>query len=207
MITDQAPIWTLMVGETKRAYEAFAIYRDMGFERSHKKLRLHLGRPEGYTRTIEHWSKKYNWIIRARAWDEHIAQVKDQATTAIIVDNQTLWLQRREQVRETGYEIAAKLFEKAQQMLQFPITRVTKEEEGQDSKGRYVNKITIEPVKWSIRDIGRLADIANKIARLTVDLPTEIIDVTSELLRLARNKNIDLLPILKELHHQLSEVG
>lgn len=202
-----APIWTLMDGETKKSYDAFCIYRDMGLGRSHRKLREVLGRPEGYIRTIELWSRRYQWQMRVRAYDHHVEQIKDQATTAVIVDNQTMWLQRREQVREVGYEIASKLFEKANQMLQFPITRVTREEEGQDSKGRYVNKITIEPVKWSIRDIGRLADIANKIARLTVDLPTEIIDITSDLLRLAQTKKIDLLPILKELHHQLLEAG
>lgn len=205
--TTPAPIWTLIEGETKKSYDAFCMYRDMGKDRSLRKVRHQLGRPEGYTRTLELWSRKYQWVMRVRAYDHHIESLKDAVTTQVVIDNQTMWLRRREEVREVGYEIARQLFDKARQMLAFPITRVTREEEGQDSRGRYVNKITIEPVKWSVRDIGRMADVANKIARLTVDLPTEIIDVCSDLLRLAQKKNVDLLPILKELHHQLSEVG
>lgn len=203
----QAPIWMLIDGETRKSHEAFCIYRDMGLDRSLKKVRLQLGRPEGYQRTLELWSRKYQWVLRVRAYDQHLESAKAAVHTAVVVDNETMWLQRREQVREVGYEIASQLFDKAKQMLQFPITRVTREEKGQNAKGEYINYITIEPVRWSVRDIGRMADIANKIARLTVDLPTEIVDITSDIVKLAKSRNIDLLPILRELHHQLSEAG
>lgn len=201
MLDQSPPIWTLTEGETPKAYTAFCLYRDMGPERSFRKLVTVLGRPHGYLRTIEAWSKKYNWVVRAKSYDLRNEHVKDDAKVAVIIDQQQLLMERRTALKETGWELASSLFEKARQMLAFPITRVSRE-----TKDNGKTLITnIEPAKWTVKDIARMADIANKIARLSVDLPTEILDITGELMTVARRKDIDLLPILKELHNQLSE--
>ena len=58
--------WERQQGETSRAYEAFAAYRDMGPDRSQAKLSRKLGKN---ARTIADWSTRYEWVKRAEAWD------------------------------------------------------------------------------------------------------------------------------------------
>lgn len=58
--------WERQTNETSRAYEAFAIYRDMGADRSLAKVGRELGKSKAQ---MEKWSKKYSWVARAEAWD------------------------------------------------------------------------------------------------------------------------------------------
>lgn len=44
----------------------------LGRERSLAKLCVELGRPAGYTRYLEIWSSKYDWVKRVAAWDAHV---------------------------------------------------------------------------------------------------------------------------------------
>ena len=71
-------VWTRLENETSRAYHAFCIYRDMGPERSLEKVRKKL-REEGKKVTIAliyKWSKKYNWVERAIAYDDYLDGLK-----------------------------------------------------------------------------------------------------------------------------------
>ena len=65
---DIAP-WEQQPGESAKAFEAFAIYRDMGVERSVRKVtqRLNKSLP-----LIGKWSSRYNWPERARAYDRDL---------------------------------------------------------------------------------------------------------------------------------------
>lgn len=74
--------WERQEGETARAFEAFAVYRDMGVERSIRKVAQKLGKS---STQIGEWSSKYDWVERVRAWDveqdrisrlEHIKAIK-----------------------------------------------------------------------------------------------------------------------------------
>ena len=58
--------WERQKGETPRAYEAFAVYRDMGPGRSQVKVGQKLSKN---TATIAGWSTKYDWVKRVAAWD------------------------------------------------------------------------------------------------------------------------------------------
>lgn len=64
--------WKKREDETDAAYAAFRKYLDLGIERSHRKVAEALGRPAGYTRWIEEWSSKYDWVKRASAWEAHL---------------------------------------------------------------------------------------------------------------------------------------
>lgn len=67
-------------GETSKAFDAFAIYRDLGaVERSLEKVRLELGRPQGYMRPLEAWSSRHRWVERARSWDDHQDVVRQKS--------------------------------------------------------------------------------------------------------------------------------
>ncbi len=64
--TSDSKPWERQQGESEKAFEAFALYRDMGTERSLRKVEQELGK----SRTLMcRWSSKYQWCERAREYD------------------------------------------------------------------------------------------------------------------------------------------
>lgn len=76
--------WDRQPGEGQKPYEAFCAYRDMGDERSTRKVAQALSKSASL---ISRWSSTYNWVARIAAWDDEIArqvareQLKDIANT------------------------------------------------------------------------------------------------------------------------------
>lgn len=65
-----AEFWEKREGETHAAYQAFALYRDMGIGRSQRKLvNEHFGGNAAKLRQINTWSAKYMWVPRVEAFD------------------------------------------------------------------------------------------------------------------------------------------
>ena len=60
--------------ETPKSAAAFRDYCDLGPSRSMAKLAQKLGKPTGYTRTLEEWSSKYAWVDRAKQFDAEQAE-------------------------------------------------------------------------------------------------------------------------------------
>lgn len=70
--------WERQDGESTRAYEAFALYRDMGVDRSLRKVAQQLNKS---LTIVAKWSTESEWIKRVAAWDaeqDRIAR-KEQA--------------------------------------------------------------------------------------------------------------------------------
>lgn len=76
----EAP-WEQQPGESAKAFEAFAAYRDMGAERSLRKLTQQLHKN---LTTIRDWSVKWNWQERVRAYDRELdRQAREQAVRSV----------------------------------------------------------------------------------------------------------------------------
>ena len=58
--------WERQEGETAKAFEAFCKYRDMGPDRSLRKVVQALNKN---LTTIAEWSTKYDWVKRVASWD------------------------------------------------------------------------------------------------------------------------------------------
>lgn len=58
--------WERQPGETAKAFEAFALYRDMGATRSVRNVAQVLHKS---STQIGRWSSAFNWPERATAWD------------------------------------------------------------------------------------------------------------------------------------------
>ena len=69
--------WERQPKEGSGAYEAFAIYRDLGGERSLRKTAQKLGKN---CTTITEWSSRWDWVERCRAWDNFVTrQAREKA--------------------------------------------------------------------------------------------------------------------------------
>lgn len=79
---DRQP-WERQPGETSKAYEAFCVYRDMGLSRSVVKVGKDLGKA---ARTVEDWSRKYNWVQRTEAWDSIPAKAMAESYAEMVTD-------------------------------------------------------------------------------------------------------------------------
>lgn len=67
--------WERQVGESGKAFEAFAIYRDMS-NRSCRKVAEQLGKSNGL---IERWSRNHDWQKRVAAWDAEQDRIARQS--------------------------------------------------------------------------------------------------------------------------------
>lgn len=59
--------WERQPEEKPKPFEAFCIYRDMGIERSIRKVAAKLGKSDTL---IGRWSKDNKWVERVTAWDD-----------------------------------------------------------------------------------------------------------------------------------------
>jgi hypothetical protein len=74
--------WERQDRESIKAYKAFCVYRDLGYNRSLQEAMNELRQNRGKTpvnvrqkndpRLLERWSSKYRWVSRAEAYDEYL---------------------------------------------------------------------------------------------------------------------------------------
>lgn len=84
MLTDEYGVdtypWERQREETPKSFEAFVMYRDLGYKRTLRKVILALygidervyernGEHAGKARTVERWSSKYHWTARVEEYD------------------------------------------------------------------------------------------------------------------------------------------
>ncbi len=63
--------WERLKGESSKAYAHFCLYRDLGPERSLRKL-IEDGKATVKQRRLEHWSAHNRWVDRAQAYDDEL---------------------------------------------------------------------------------------------------------------------------------------
>lgn len=94
-------LWEKQEYETPKQYEYFCIYRDMGIERSLKKLQFKLNKPISFLRACEKYSKENHWQDRCNAYQEYLDKIQRQENEKEILDmnkrhiQQSLMLQKK----------------------------------------------------------------------------------------------------------------
>jgi hypothetical protein len=172
-------IWQRRDKEPNLWFRRFEAFRRMGPRRSYlaayNKERAALGKektsslPRVWLDTAHEW----NWVERAQAWDEYKSR-QDEAA----------WEKRYRELRRQEWEAHAKLLEKAQQMLVFPLAKTTREE--QDGK----QTVTILPTKWGMADAAKLMEAASKLGRLATGNPTESVAMDLDLTEMAKQAGL-----------------
>lgn len=67
-------LWEKQDYDTKKSYDLFCGYRDMGVLRSLEKFRIMLGKPKRYKQALDKNSAKYHWYERVSAYDRYIEE-------------------------------------------------------------------------------------------------------------------------------------
>ncbi len=74
--------WERQPGESEEAFDAFDVYAKMGRDRSIAKaaagVRNSSGKKGKDKSLLERWSSKHGWIVRAAAWDRHVARQENE---------------------------------------------------------------------------------------------------------------------------------
>lgn len=79
---DEKP-WERQKKESPQAFEAFSSYRDLGAERSIQKVANRLSKSLAL---IKRWSSEWDWVERARLYDNSLEQEARKATVKGIKD-------------------------------------------------------------------------------------------------------------------------
>ena len=97
----EAEPWERQPKESTQAFEAFAMYRDMGASRSIRKAAQNLNKA---VTTLAEWSSRHEWVKRVAAWDaeqDRIARAEMMADMAATRKRQRKNAQR---MQERGME-------------------------------------------------------------------------------------------------------
>lgn len=157
--------WERLPGEPMLWYARFERYRLAGRKRSltgiYNAERAERDKPplKAPPRVWVLRAREWGWQERAEAWDA--TQLEEQREE---------WRERREALRQREWEAAGRLLERVEQMLQFPVTRVTRNENS--------NVIIIEPAEWKLRDVAHLLAAASHVGRLAAGSETDRVQVT-----------------------------
>jgi len=145
-------------GESEKAYRAFRSYCDLDpASRSLVKVSLDLGK--GYKNICE-WSAKWQWPVRARYWDAHVAQIKQAAEDKVKADNAEKWAKRREEANERNWQNARLAESKGLAMLAGPLWDEKVEET--DDEGNPV-QVTRKAVKWDMKTAAALLKLTAEL--------------------------------------------
>lgn len=184
------PLWERQNGESKKAYEAFEIYRDQE-KRSYAEVGRRLGKSK---KQIEKWGSRWHWVVRVAGWDREIEREKIKASKkvraaaldrqrAIAISLQTL----------AGYRVREllNLYEKTRSLdEQVAIEVAQREAAGQivteDDKIKIRAQIKavmggFEEFRLSAKDVKDLFHEGVFVERLVMGEPTEHrVDMTAE---------------------------
>jgi len=99
LYTESVP-WERRPGESRQAYAAFGIYRDMG---PHKRSTVKVAHELCRSKTLmDRWSSRWSWVSRADTWDAEQERIRVETMRA-----------RQIQAAEDDFQLGAALAAKA----------------------------------------------------------------------------------------------
>jgi len=195
--------WERQPWDTKQSWQAFRIYllqeQPRSLIKALREYQRSIGREPTQRNTIPGYWKTWSaergeltWTQRAAAYDDYLAE-----------QERAKWEQRRLALKEQEWEIGSRLLERGQQMLMFPLS-VQKKEEVADADGKQVRSVTIiMPAEWKLGDIPKVVQAGSKLARLSADEPTDIIDWREE----ARKAGVDPDAFKESIREIIAQMG
>lgn len=173
---DRRRAWDRRPDETAAAFAAFGAYKDLGVGRRSVRLawEARTGRSRGVLAPTRWraWSKQHQWPERARCWDEWLANLYEAEARRRIEQDAAAHAAQLQAQRENELRTGQRLMAKATEMLSFPISSRTVKAE---DDGRTV--VIISPLKWTLGDAARMADVACKLIRRATGQPVSDVEL------------------------------
>ena len=148
-----SPLWARQEGESTKAFEGFATYRDMGPARSLAAVGQALGKTKA---AYEPWSSRWGWVERAGAWDDEADRLMRQRDMAERQEARRQMLAEHARVGQTLVQVGAEVL---------AAYDVSNPETGEAAKARIA--------ALSASDAARLVDTGAKMERLARGESTE----------------------------------
>jgi hypothetical protein len=168
-MSDPAPSpFEPLPGESSRAFAAFVAFRDLGSGRSVvAAYRQKTGKEQAKQASGEwnSWASRFDWQIRATAYDAHQEAVRRRAIDAELAREAAKWERRRQEALERGWENAQKLYQQAETMLTWPLSTQRTSKDGM--------KVVIRPARWS-------KETMFKVLRAAVELEAAVLTAVSK---------------------------
>lgn len=168
------PIWYRIAGEdgkpgeSAKAYECANAYFSMCAERSLPKvnqLRSESGLKPVPISSLKRWSAKWNWVERARAYDQFCFEEREREMQKARAEQAQRWIERDEDLREDFYQVGKEIVTKARRMIQeFPEREVSKK----TSEDGTIH-ITVKP-KHSLSGLAQLISVGAELQRMAVGI-------------------------------------
>lgn len=168
--------WDRIEGvESAKAYAAFVVYRDLGVQRSLQKAweRYTDGNKKGMPGYFGEWSRKFNWVARAEAWDAERQAIADEAATQALEE---MVREGRKEVIQRGIEDYRRLLEHFDNALA-NIQSVTRTDGGYVTDPKTGERVKVVTVKVDLLQEWRLTRWRRDIellGRLAFGLPATV---------------------------------
>ena len=143
--------------ESAKAFDAFTTYAKLGPQRSLAAVGEALGKSEGL---IERWSRRYDWVARARAHDARQAAVEREAAEGQLRAKEAEGTRRKAELLEQEWAMHDDCMRAAREAL--------KRFHENARRGA------------TLGDIARLIEVGSKLGRLATGMPTDRTEVTGQ---------------------------
>ena len=155
--SDTAQPWDKLADESDQAFEAFRVYRELGFSRDLEKVAMRIYREswESNFRFIEEWHKQFDWEKRAALWDAH-------------------WDSHHEKIKEKARKDAEmRYIESLADIQDVQIDIALGKKKGDRTQGVMINRI-VDQVVPKPQTKPQDVNIWNNVALLAPELPDEV---------------------------------
>ncbi len=149
--------------ESAKAYAAFAVYRDLGPQRSLAKCaETYYGSSKNLAQ-IGLWSRKHAWVDRARAYDDFLELERRSAIAAYEREHGVELARRQQQLAEELLAVKEALVLKLKTMVSWPLEQTVVEREVQDEQGNVIHQeVHTHPARWDFNTLNRAISILDE---------------------------------------------
>lgn len=160
--------WERQPGEGTKAFECFKAYRDMGLDRTLRKVaELVYGEKwESNLRTLKRWSAKFDWVSRVQGVEDRDELLKRQTIEEYLERGAADRARREAALVERSLAVREAAMDQAEKMIRWPLSRQEVVREGPD--GDEVTMV-FSPVGWSKSTAVALFNMAVSNAERTAD--------------------------------------
>jgi hypothetical protein len=108
-MSDPKP-WERRDDETAKNFHAFRAYRDQpASHRSIANVPAIIKKIPKYCHILEKWSQKFDWVARAKAWDDHLDSIKVKSVEDEVAEMNKRHIQIAMLMQQKGVKLLKKL--------------------------------------------------------------------------------------------------